>query len=168
MAIGLYWGSVCIPLFPTNMPSRSLWLTKGSQFWHYAKYISTEATITQSCLQKCFVTLCSIWGLETIQNWKMYQYNPCKSGKELVFLGVPVTEGMVLGRKPDISYLVYMKMWEVDFDGYKKKYFEWRNMIRNWQSHLTRQQSQWINSISLNHEDKFILVITSATEELKC
>ena len=59
-------------------------------------------------------------------------------------------------------------MWEVDFDGYKKKYFECRNMIRNWESHLTREQSQWINSTSLNHEDKFILVITSATEELKC
>lgn len=113
MAIGLYWGSVCIPLFPTNMPSRSLWLTKGSQFWHYAKYISTEATITQSCLQKCFVTLCSIWGLETIQNWKMYQYNPCKSGKELVFLGVPVTEGMVLGGDLRLAFLSVLWSWAI-------------------------------------------------------
>ena len=40
-----------------------------------------------------------------------------------------------------------MKMWEVDFDGYKKKYFECRNMIRNWESHLTREQSQWINHL---------------------
>ena len=63
---------------------------------------------------------------------------------------------------------MYIKIWEVDFDGYKKKYFECRNMIRNLESHLTREQSWWINSTSFTHEDKFILVIISATEELKC
>ena len=62
---------------------------------------------------------------------------------------------------------MYIKIWEVDFDGYKKKYFECRNMIRNLESHLTREQTRWINSTSFTHEDKFILVI-SATEELKC
>ena len=93
------------------MPSGSLWLTKDSQFWHYAKYISTEATITQSCLQQCYVTLCRIWGLETIQNLKMHQYNLCKCGKELVFLGVPVTEGMVLGGDFRLAFLSALWSW---------------------------------------------------------
>ena len=45
---------------------------------------------------------------------------------------------------------------------------ECRDITRNWDTHVTREQSQWSKSTSLTQEDKFILIIISATEELKC
>lgn len=41
----------------------------------------------------------------------MHQYNLCKSGKELVFVGVPVTEGMVLGGELRLAFLSALWSW---------------------------------------------------------
>ena len=63
-----------------------------------------------------------------------------------------------------------MKIWEAELDGYKKKKVECRNMTRNWETHVDQRaimMEQWINSTFLTNEDKFILVIISATEGLK-
>ena len=49
-----------------------------------------------------------------------------------------------------------------------KRKSECRDITRNWDTHVIRERSQWSKSTSLTQEGKFILVIISATEELKC